>query len=159
MNTPKQSPLAAPVRARPHHAAVDPTKNNAVIFLTVCTKDRAPILANDTIHKTLTGLWSNRSHWLVGRYVLLPDHAHLFATPANTSHLPLAAWVSWWKRRSIIAIGKGSLAWQKNFWDTRIRNADLYEQKWRYVQTNPVRHGLVEHAENWSFQGELYRIW
>jgi hypothetical protein len=32
---------------------------------------------------------------------------------------------------------------------------DSYSEKWYYVRNNPVRASLVEHADNWPFQGEL----
>jgi hypothetical protein len=27
--------------------------------------------------------------------------------------------------------------------------------KWLYVRNNPVRHGLVEHPDDWPFQGVM----
>ena len=33
-----------------------------------------------------------------------------------------------------------------------------YDEKWQYVRNNPVRHGLVESAEKWPYQGELNRL-
>jgi hypothetical protein len=40
-------------------------------------------------------------------------------------------------------------------WDRQMRSSDEYDQKWLYVQNNPVRHGLVENADEWPFQGAI----
>jgi hypothetical protein len=48
--------------------------------------------------------------------------------------------------------------WQKGFFDHLIRNSESYAQKWEYVRENPVRAGLVKHADAWPYQGELVRL-
>ena len=66
-----------------------------IVFLTVCTKDRIPWLANAAVHDTLRDVWAKSKAWLVGCYVLLPDHLHLFCTPRDLE-IPLNRWVSFW---------------------------------------------------------------
>jgi putative transposase len=46
--------------------------------------------------------------------------------------------------------------WQRDFWDTQLRRSDGYDAQWEYVQHNPVRHGLVENAKDWPYQGEIH---
>ncbi len=36
-----------------------------------------------------------------------------------------------------------------------MRSDESYEEKWLYVRNNPVRAGLVNHADEWPYQGEL----
>ncbi len=50
---------------------------------------------------------------------------------------------------------EGTKLWQRAFWDTQLRNSDSYSTKWDYIRNNPVRHGLVEDAGAWPYQGEL----
>jgi REP element-mobilizing transposase RayT len=52
-------------------------------FLTVCTHNRARWLASEVNHQLLVWIWTIAAKWLVGHYVLLPDHLHLFAAPAD----------------------------------------------------------------------------
>ncbi|MDA7867308.1 hypothetical protein N9B57_05150 [Verrucomicrobia bacterium] len=52
-----------------------------IVFVTVKTKKRHPWLAQDTVHSLLRDSWSNATNWLVGSYLLMPDHLHLFCAP------------------------------------------------------------------------------
>jgi putative transposase len=147
-----------PVRKRPPHAPVNPMNGHAIIFLTVCTKNRAPLLANEPIHQILRELWSDASQWRVGSYVLLPDHAHLFVAKSRYDSVALRTWIRWWKRESTRRSGRGDTLWHPNFWDTRVRTPTLYAQKRLYVRENPVRHGLVDKASEWELQGEVFKL-
>jgi hypothetical protein len=40
----------------------------AIVFLTVCTKSKKQILANEAVHDTLREAWKAADSWLVGRY-------------------------------------------------------------------------------------------
>lgn len=147
-------PSGLPQRSRPVHLPAFDSGNRAIIvFLTVCTKDRAPLLANRGIHEIILKSWQAAKHWRVGRYVIMPDHVHLFCAPATTPAEPLAGWVSFWKRMTSRAAGAN--LWQRDFWDTQLRRHESYAAKWNYVRENPVRAGLVARAEAWAFQGEL----
>jgi REP element-mobilizing transposase RayT len=122
-----------------------------IVFLTVCSKGRKPILAQaDSVAVTL-GAWQQAKTWTVGRYVVLPDHIHLFCAPAVFPTEPLMQWVRYWKS---IASKKRPRPnehpiWQRDFWDTQLRRSENYDSKWQYVVDNPVRVGLM------PFQGEL----
>jgi len=48
--------------------------------------------------------------------------------------------------------------WQGSHWDRQLRREDSYGEKWEYVRWNPVRHRLVEHPEDWPFQGEMNEL-
>lgn len=48
--------------------------------------------------------------------------------------------------------------WQKGFFDHGLRSAESCQEKWLYVQQNPVRAGLVQHADEWSYQGEIHQL-
>jgi putative transposase len=52
-------------------------------------------------------------------------------------------------------IKKGEL-WQRDFWDTQMRNAENYATQWEYIRFNPVRSGLVSNPEDGPFQGEIH---
>src|SRR5438270_2995335 len=83
----------------PHEAVRDYFNTATIVFLTVCTKDRRALLAKPRVHQLLVSAWSLRSTWMVGRYVLMPDHVHLFCAPATMPTLPLQPWVRFWKSK------------------------------------------------------------
>ena len=129
----------------------------SIVFLTVCTKDRKPILSRPEAHDLLIKSWKKASHWSVGRYVIMPDHVHLFCTPATQPSEPIRSWTKYWK--SIVSSSwpwrDDQPIWQQDGWDTQLRQGESYARKWQYVRANPVRAGLVATAEEWKFQGEL----
>ncbi|MDI1337697.1 MAG: hypothetical protein PSU94_16060 [Lacunisphaera sp.] len=108
------------------------------------------------MHQAILQAWGKADHWCVGRYVILPDHIHLFCAPGTNPPQPLLNWVRYWKAlvAKSTAVGADSL-WEKNFWDTQLRQRDNYSAKWEYVRGNPVRHRLVADADVWPYQGEL----
>ena len=143
-----------PQRARPAHGVYIDTFKSTIIFLTVCTKDRSPWLAHREVHELLVDVWRQSSAWLIGRYVIMPDHLHLFASPGQPE-IALDNWVRYWKSQFTKRYGRPQHRWQPSHWDRRLRNDESYAEKWDYTRLNPVRHGLVAHAEDWPFQGEL----
>jgi REP element-mobilizing transposase RayT len=146
-----------PHRARPvHPEPVEQRNRSIIIFLTVCTKDRRPVLSNSSMHACLRNTWANATHWLVGRYVVMPDHVHLFCAPGALPVKPLSGWVRYWKATVSKAAGAAEgTFWQTDFWDTQLRQHESYDTKWGYVANNPVRIGLVPRTEVWPYQGEL----
>ncbi len=93
--------------------------------------------------------------WRVGRYVIMPDHIHLFCAPTADA-VSLQNWMAYWRSLTTRALGeaKGAL-WQREFWDRQLRRQESYAEKWEYVRYNPVRAGLADSPEDWPYQGEL----
>ena len=151
------SPSQLPDRSRPVHGVRVETEKPTIVFVTVCTKDRKPWLANVQVHEMLVSVWRKADAWLPGRYVIMPDHIHLFASPGRID-LPVENWVRFWKSQFTKHFGHPDRKWQSDFWDRRLRSDESYDEKWTYVQTNPVRHGLVDRAEAWPYQGELNEL-
>jgi len=144
-------------RKHPVHWPARERCNRAIIvFLTVCTAHRKAVLANGAAVAALRGAWQQADAWLVGRYVVMPDHLHLFCAP-RVAGAPLKRWVQYWK--SLASMGwphpGDQPLWQKDFWDRQLRRGDSYAQKWDYVWRNPVRHDLVKQPEDWPWAGEL----
>lgn len=147
-----------PERKHPVHLPPDESANRSIIvFLTICTKGRRPLLARPEAHANLLSAWNRASHWLVGRYVILPDHLHLFCAPGVLPPHPLKLWVAYWQNLVTRAWpqAKEKPIWQKSYWDRQLRTGDSYEEKWRYVCENPVRHKLARNSREWPYLGEL----
>jgi REP element-mobilizing transposase RayT len=134
---------------------------NACYFVTVCTKDRRPILATEATSSILLEEWravSEHHGGAIGSFCILPDHVHFFCFPAPTGS-SLSVLVGRWKERTAKRI-KAELrwsgaVWQKGFFDHLLRSDESYAEKWEYVRNNPVRAGLVKDAELWPHSGSV----
>ena len=93
--------------------------------------------------------------WRVGLYCLMPDHLHLFCTPAMWPPEPVKKWIAYWKNMAMRKAGLRSSPWQENFWDTQIRDYAHFVEKMTYVRLNPVRRELATAAEDWPYTREL----
>jgi len=147
-----------PERNSPVHMPVHESFNlSVIVFLTVCTQDHKPLLARKEIHELLRSIWSEAGYWVVGRYVLMPNHLQLFCAPAGVEYPSLANWVRFWKSRVSQAWPwpEEQPIWQRSFWDTQLRKEERYSEKWEYVRQNPLRKGLVSRPEDWPYQGEM----
>lgn len=130
----------------------------ALYFVTFCTAGRKPVLANGAANDALISYGNggvSRGSAL-GRYVIMPDHIHLFVCGPN--EFVLGRWVAGRKRVVAAAVPGGREMWQRGFFDHLIRSGESYSKKWEYVRANPVRAGLVETADDWPFQGEIVVI-
>jgi putative transposase len=133
-----------------------------LFFITTATHERRRLLDQDRVHTALVAFFENAHQYrvFVGRYVLMPDHLHCFATIAP-SGLSLWKWVQILKvtvARTLRQQGEVSPFWQKGFFDHVLRSAESYQKKWEYVQQNPVRAGLVNRAGDWPYQGEVHHL-
>jgi REP element-mobilizing transposase RayT len=132
-----------------------------VFFITVCTKNRLPHLRNpQAAHIIIDALNGAEStyDWVVGRFVVMPDHVHFFCAPAAQDARSLSSFVGYWKRGAVVRIRRlcqPAFGWQAEFFDHLLRSDESYAGKWEYVRANPVRAGLVKRAEEWPFQGEV----
>lgn len=151
-----------PGRHRPAHLPRLALGNRSVlVFLTACTKDRRRLLANPDAFSVLLDAWRAADAWAVGRYVVMPDHVHLFCAPVDPA-FALGQWIAYGKRTVTRELHKRGLVegevWQREHWDTQLCQGDSYHAKWAYVCENPVRAGLVVRAAEWPYQGELQTL-
>ncbi len=128
-----------------------------IAFLTVCTLRRKPGLANPTAHTALVTAWTEADSWLVGAYVIMPNHIHLFCAPRD-EEITIEHWISFWKRRFRTKCKVAVPRFQSRGFHHRLRRDENYSQKWEYVRANPVRAGLVENPEDWPYQGVIHDL-
>ena len=96
----------------------------------------------------------------MGRYVIMPDHVHMFAGFGPQS-MAISDWMKSWKNAISKSLRNATFAsphWEKGFFEHVIRSAESYEEKWKYVRDNPVRAGLVRSAADWPFAGEINEL-
>jgi putative transposase len=145
-----------PQRRHPAKGIIEDDRAPTLIFLTVCTAQRRPWLANPNVHSALVQVWSSAAHWLVGPYILMPDHLHLFARPGVGS-ATFDRWIQYWKSMFTKTIRNREMTWQSGGLHHRIRSWEGAEEKRRYMMMNPVRAGLVAEPEDWPYRGEIFR--
>jgi len=148
-----------PSRRKPAHPPpVERHNQPLVLFLTVCLADKRVNLASGSLRQSLVAAWGLSDQWCVGWYMLMPDHVHFFCVPGVLHPVNVKMWCKYWKGQLRRIEGYDGRIWQRDCWDTQMRDADHYMEKRSYVALNPVRKGLVEHADEWPFQGELHTI-
>jgi hypothetical protein len=80
-----------------HFPTVESGFRSKIIFLTVCTNRRRPLLANKEAAERIINAWQTADFWRVGRYVIMPDHIHLFCAPGTLVLTRLKDWISFWR--------------------------------------------------------------
>jgi putative transposase len=127
------------------------------VLLTVTTEDRVPWLANTTAQELLHQTWQKAKAWLVGDYLLMPDHLHLFCAPYDLT-FTIEQWITFWKRDFWRLHGREEWRFQARGWHHRLRQGEDYATKWIYVQENPVRKQLVKEINDWPFKGSVHPL-
>jgi putative transposase len=128
-----------------------------IVFVTVCSQQRKKNLANPIVHEALVKVWSKADRWMIGRYMIMPDHIHFFCSPTDVT-LEIEPWITFWKREFRRTLGGRAPRFQIDSFHHRLRGEDSYSEKWDYVQENPVRAGLVKDPEDWPYQGVLNEL-
>ena len=133
-----------------------------IYFVTTCVAGRRPLLANTmalAIFRSECEAAPKRYGWRVGRFVLMPDHAHFFCAPEGNGALPLSRFVGglkqWTSKRLLSESEQPGPVWQAEFFDHVLRSGESYNGKWAYMLENPVRAGLVVRAPDWPYAGEI----
>jgi len=88
-----------PQRRHPSRNSVMTYHDNRSIlmYVTVVTEKRKAILADKAVHDCIVAAWKATEDWLVGRYVIMPDHIHFFCAPATYPPLDFHRWMKRWK--------------------------------------------------------------
>jgi len=134
-------------------------EEHPLYFITACTDQRKKLLDNEATHDHFVHFCQRgRDHGvLVGKYILMPDHIHLFVC-IPTGALGLSTWIKslknslskHWRKK-----GEDAPHWQKGLFDHLIRYDESYAEKWKYVADNPVRAELCKEPKDWPFGGEI----
>jgi putative transposase len=133
-----------------------------IFFVTAATQGRRRLLAQERLHQAFLTFCQKAAGRgvFVGRYVLMPDHLHLFVAIAPGG-VSLSKWVQILKvtlGKELREQGHAGPFWQKGFFDHVLRSEESYEHKWTYVRENPVPAGLLGCADQWPYQGEVFRL-
>ncbi|WP_395734803.1 transposase [Prosthecobacter sp.] len=139
-----------------------PTHDGAtLLWCTVCADQRGGWCAQEKVKTLLQELWSAPTNaWLVGDFLLMPDHLHFFATPkeGRGPWVDVERWTSFWKDRFSKCCGNPAWRWQRGLFHHRLRSERDYVDKGLYMRHNPVRAGLVDAPDAWPWTGRIETI-
>jgi putative transposase len=133
------------------------------VFLTLTTAERRPWLSHEGVkERLLDALRATRRLYPFKHHghVLLHDHLHLLLSPHDGVEVPKI--VGSFKRAANARLGNSSTApaghaWQRRYYDHLIRDEQDFSRHLDYLHYNPVKHGLVTRAADWSWSS--YPAW
>ncbi len=128
-----------------------------IVLLTITTEIRIPWLACETAHRLIRETWLEAKAWLIGDYLLMPDHLHAFCAPHDLE-FTIEQWIAYWKRDFRLKHRRADWKFQSRGWHHRLRSGESHSQKWLYMQENPLRKGLVTRMEDWPFKGRVFDL-
>ena len=107
------------------------TNHEPLFFVTFGTLHRRtiPDLAAATeAFRAFAGKARQSYEIAVGRYVLMPDHVHLFVASGRATDFHLGRWIGGLKRAVTVSAGspKPALLWQPGFFDHLLRSDESY---------------------------------
>ncbi|WP_348266990.1 transposase [Edaphobacter paludis] len=86
-------------------------------------------------------------HYKLHAFVVMPDHLHLLLTPQETLERAVGLIKGGFSHR----LASKLPVWQRGFTDHRIRDAEDYSIRHRYIHQNPVTARLCEQPEAYRF--------
>jgi len=137
-------------------------------FLTMVTHRRKPLLVdNIELLRYAFRLSMKKYDYHIDAIVVLPDHLHMIMTPKiSTEYSQIISSI---KRSFVYGLdiqtkeeAKAEISsskyrrshagiWQERFYEHTIRDAKDWLEKMEYIQYNPVKHGLVDGANDWEY--------
>lgn len=143
-----------PARLPPHERHNRPV----VLFVTLALREGGRGLDCAPVRDVLVSAWQRASHWIVGYYLVMSEHVHLFCAPAQRPFEDVRTWCGYWKRLAGESSAELVGAWLDGCWDTQMRDREHYSRKLEYTAENPVRRGLVRCSSERPWQGHVNRI-
>jgi REP element-mobilizing transposase RayT len=137
-------------RKNPPHDVPEWVPDGAMFFITIqCAKRgekqlTVPVIAEPLLESVAHYHGSLR--WFARLFLLMPDHAHALLAFPQMEAMPKA--IADWKRYTARQLG---IAWQRGFFDHRLREGEQWQLKADYIRANPVRKGLAASPEEWPW--------
>ncbi len=98
--------------------------------------------------------------WTLRAWAVLSNHYHIVAQSPNSSAMSLSNWLQEFHRLSgmkanALSNAPGRRVWM-NFRETRLTHQTSYLARLRYVNENPVHHGLVKLARDYRWSSAAW---
>ena len=145
----EQTAITDPLQSRKildHRGPLFVDVSNAIYFVTIAAKERsgsAFVAQTDAILDSARH-YQKLGKWFVYLLLVMPDHLHMLVHVPTVKRLAdvIAEWKHFLSRTA-------QLTFQRDFFDTRIRDKAHYAEKWKYICMNPVTRGLVATPREW----------
>jgi putative transposase len=86
--------------------------------------------------------------FVVGGYVVMPEHVHLLVNEPKRALLSKAIQAL---KLSVSMRSRERPFWQAHYYDFNVPTHQKFVEKLRYIHRNPVRRGLVTNPEDWKW--------
>jgi putative transposase len=132
-------------------------------MITATTYLKRPLLGapvdKELTRQTLSDLVREYEYKLVA-WVILSNHYHILIKSRKGTDLPnfirkLHGKIAHHLNQQAGATGRQ--VWH-NYWDSWIRTEASYWKRFNYIHHNPVKHGYVQHMEDWPFSSYRYYL-
>jgi putative transposase len=142
--------MESPVGKRLPHATPQWVADGSWFFITINSEPPAKNqLCLPDIGSAILGAaayYHEKFIWHCRLCLLMPDHLHaIVAIPRERG---IKTVVTNWKR---FLSARHGVAWQRDFFDHRLRNEHQLEEKTHYILMNPVRKDLCKRPEDWTW--------
>jgi REP element-mobilizing transposase RayT len=100
-------------------------------------------------------------HYQLGAFVVMANHVHVLLLPILNPSRLLQSLKGFTAREANRMLGRtGEPFWQAESYDHWVRDEQEYARVTAYIETNPVKAGLVERAEDyrWSSANQRKRL-
>lgn len=160
---------------------IRPKTSGATVFCTVVLAHRGTTLLVDHIDVLRRAVLETKQKrpFQIDAWVVLPDHMHFVWTlPEGDSAYAIR--ISAIKARFTMSLRRAGFSpprdlpivrsgryvglkpdlrkskreqavWQRRFWEHHVRNDEDFAACVSYCHSNPVKHGFVEHPEDWPY--------
>ncbi|HLJ76078.1 MAG TPA: transposase [Acidobacteriaceae bacterium] len=120
-------------------------------FITFSCFQRRPLLESATaralFENALEGARLRYGFCIFG-YVIMPEHVHLLVTEPRLRLLSTAVQAM----KISVAMGRSERPfWQPRYYDFNVFTRRKRIEKLRYIHRNPIRRGLVDRPEDWTW--------
>jgi len=139
-----------PIRKKPPHTVPQWVSEGSCFFITIkCVpQGKNQLCRADIGDAVLAAVQHNHDKliWHCRLCLLMPDHLHaIIAFPREPG---MQTVISNWKK--FVAVKRG-VRWQRDFFDHRLRDHHELQEKTSYILMNPIRKGLCERMEDWTW--------
>ena len=143
-------------------------------FVTFSCYKRRELLQHDVAKRIVIGIMHaqlKKQNGFCSGFVIMPDHVHAvvwFEAPNQ-----LSAFMQQWKQRSSVKIKNlifdrfkhyaseiniEEPVWQRKYYSFNLYSTSKLIEKINYMHQNPVRAGMVAHAEDWEYSSARFYI-
>ena len=124
--------------------------DDAIFFITINCKKRgeAPLYDPAVARQLFESMafYHEEGRWGVELALVMPDHLHALISFSWDPGNGMMNLIRAWKRHTARHCG---IAWQRDYFDHRIRSEEDHQSTWFYIRENPVRASLVANYEEW----------